>query len=160
MFHTKYKQILVGNKCGYFNMCILHKISFTKAENEPQNDCSKTTVQCTNFTTWFNFSLATWKIVIYPYWQVCTTFILSMCSVYAYIPHTHTTFPPFTGLYINICSNVVKYENIKKKITSISTWPFNLNVQSIDFGIKNADFSNQWHFQWSNLSMRLNLTVW
>jgi len=42
----------------------------------------------------FNFSLATWKLVIYPYWQVCNTQTLllsfyQMCSVFAYIPHTH-----------------------------------------------------------------------
>lgn len=143
----------MGTNVDTFNVCTLHKVSFTKAENEPQNDCSKTTVQCTNFTTWFNFSLATWKIVIYPYWQVCTTFILSMCSVYAYIPHTHTTFPPFTGLYINICSNVVKYENIKKKSQAFPHDLSTLMFKALTLGLRmqisvTSGISNDQTYPW------------
>lgn len=32
------------------------------------------------------------------------------CVVYTHTYHTHTTFPLFPGLYINICSNVVRFE--------------------------------------------------
>lgn len=44
-------------------------------------------------------------------------FYSTTCVVYTHTYHTstqrHTTFPLFTGLYINICSNVVRFENIK-----------------------------------------------
>lgn len=63
-----WKQMWILFVCAY---CINYSILNTEPENKPQN------VQKSQFnkltTTWYNSSLATWKLVIYPYWQVCNT---------------------------------------------------------------------------------------
>lgn len=46
------------------HVCRLYKILFTKTENKPQNNCFGFTVQYTNFITWYDFHLGTWKLVI------------------------------------------------------------------------------------------------
>lgn len=105
------------------------------------------------------------SFIILLFYQMCclpSTYHPSVrtCARTQHTQHTHTTtFPLFTGLYINICSNVVRFENIK--ITSISRWPLNLNVQYISLGLRKQISVSRGHFQWLNLkSLRLNLIVW
>lgn len=74
-----------------------------------------------------------------------------MCSVYAYIPHIHTIFPLFTGLYINICSNVVRFIYIKNhKYFQMAFQPSMHN-----FGIKKSRF----HYPVACLMIKLILEV-
>ena len=71
-----------------------------------------------------------------------------MCSVYAYIPHIHTIFPLFIGLYINICSNVVRLRYIKNHK------PFQMAFQpsTCNFAIKKSRF----HYTVACLMIKFN----
>lgn len=126
------------------HVCILLKLLCSKAKNEPQNYRFKTIVQYTNFTTWHEFSLATWKLASIHTDRsvILKLFYYLKCVVYK---HSHTHTPPShysQGSTLTFALMWWGFKNIKnhkhfQMIFQPQCSTHNVGINSVPSGISN-----------------------